>query len=128
MGDEHPGSAHLDHDLLHHALLLLGRVLVGSRPTGKFCCFPECFTFCKVVQLYNCAVDIEGISLPLIPQLDDTLLDLRQLIGLEIVDDLEPQAFEPVQAVTVCGELHPLHILDIEQDDVQPPGCRHLGI
>ena len=36
LGGEHPGAAHLNHDVLHHALLLLRRVLVSRRPAGKF--------------------------------------------------------------------------------------------
>ena len=33
---QHAGPAHLDHDVLHQAFLLLRRILIGRRPAGKF--------------------------------------------------------------------------------------------
>ena len=36
LGRKHPGPANLDHNVLHHALLLLRRILEGGGPAGKF--------------------------------------------------------------------------------------------
>ena len=46
---KHPSAAYLHYDLLHYALLLLWRILVGGGPAGKLRCFSKSLTCCKVI-------------------------------------------------------------------------------
>ena len=75
----------------------------------------------KVVDLHHRPVDAEGVIPPVLPDLlnvPDDLLDV--VVGLVLRDDLEAQALDEIQRIAVGGKGLALHLLDIENEDVQP--------
>ena len=128
LGGEHPGAPHLDHDVLHHTLLLLRRVFIGRRPAGELCRLPQGRALCEIIQLHHRPVDVEGVVLPSVPNGDDVFLHPGDVRLQGVVNHLEAQAFQPIQtgAVGVKGGAVP--VLDVEQHDVQPPGGGNFGV
>ena len=64
LGRKNTGSAHLHNNIFHHTLLLLGRVFIGGRPTGKFRGGAQDGSICQAIYLYNCSVNVKGEFFP----------------------------------------------------------------
>ena len=128
LGRKDAGASHLHHDVLHHALLLLGGILVGHRPAGEFRCAAQLLPVCKVIYLYDRSVDVKGVVLPVLPDVRDEGGGLLRRVCQPVVDDLEPVLPQPVQRGRIGVEPSAVPVLDVEDLDVQPPGGGHSRV
>ena len=128
-GGHRPGTAHLDLDIQQGGLLLLRRVFVGDGPAGEFCGGTKDISICKVIHLYDCPVDAEGVCPAVFPDALDVLDDLLDIpIDLVLRDDLKAQGPQEVQGIAVGIQCFPLDLLDVKDKDIQPPLGGDLGI
>ena len=127
-GGEHPGAAHLDHDVQHPGGLHLRGILIGRRPAGKFCGAAQQLPLGQVVDLDDRAVDVKGEVLPTLTNgghLSDGLLHAAAAVMGNHFKALLLQIFQRLHMGPEGLTLRPL---DVEYRNVQPPGGSHPGI
>lgn len=122
VGVSEPGAPHADLDLAQGGPLLLGRVFEGDRPAGELGRRAKLFALCKVVDLDDRAVDVEGELVAVFADPPD-LRDRVGNVGERLIggDHLEAERRQVVERLLVAGEGLPLDPLDVEDEDIQPP-------
>ena len=128
LGGQHTGTAYLDHDILHHGLLDLRRILVSDRPLGKLGSRAHPLPLGQVVDLDHRAVDVTGQFRPIFVDGEHIIVDLLHPAQLLIGNDLKTQIFQIIQRLGMGGKRHAFRQLDIENENVQSPFRGDLGI
>ena len=127
-GRQDSGAAHLHHDVQHLALLFLRRVFEGHRPTGRLGGAAQSLALGQRVDFDDGAVHIKGQLASVLPQPLDPLHAVPDVVIVGVADHREAHLPHGVQGLGVSGVAAAGAELQIEADDVQLSGGRHLGI
>ena len=125
---QNTGPADLNDDVLHRRLLLLRRVFPRSGPAGKFCRLTQLFPAGQSVQLDHSPVNVKEIALPVLPQRCNPFGDLLRCPQDRMFNHRKAQPGQVVQRGAVRLKGRSVGELNIEDDAVQPPLGRNLGI
>ena len=128
LGRQHPGAAHLDHDVQNAGGLALRGIFIGDGPAGELGGAAQSLPVCQVVELHHRAVHVEGTLHPGVVEAVDFRHDIGMSTQQAIGDDLEVLGAEIVQGLRVGGEAAALGQLEVEHGDVQLPLGGDLGV
>ena len=128
LGRQDAGASHLHHNVLYHSLLDLRRIFEGRRPARELRGAAQPRPSGEIVDLDDRAVNVKGKVTAV------RVNGLHQRFGLggigaqPVGNHLKMEPFEVIQGLRVGGKGHPLHQLEVENENIQLPCRRHLGI
>ena len=128
LGGQHSCAAHLHYYIQYPALLLLRGIFKGHGPAGGLGGTAQTAALAEGVQLDNCPVHIVGQLSPVLSQPLYALNAVFYIVVALIRHHRESHFPHGVQALGMARIFSVGTVLQVEADDIQLPGRRHLGV
>ena len=125
---QHARAPHLHDDILQHGLLDLRRVFEGRRPARELRRAAEPLAPGQTVELHDGSVDIIRQLIAGLAELGDQLLRFVHIAAERVRYDLEFERPQIVERFAVRPERDALCQLQVEDENVELPLCRHARV